>query len=293
VTSRKLTLASILDSRAGVWLWKFQAIPLKSISFHVQRIAGQTNLANLKRRLLLGLSPSGHLSRVEMKPNRSFLQEAEHDATNGEITWKSFMRVKLLIGIAVPLVFASAPAMAFGLLGLIGSVAGLAVGAAGGAALSSGGVGPAGQSGATAFSPAPGGAAPSRTAWAATGSAGEFTSLMPSGSRGVPHTAVRVRHFGWVQGSPDVLNGLARPLQGRPGVDQRTVRSCRDALARTVAIHGAVQVEAVSAGRTSRRSSATLAPLKARVIYRLPTGFEVKQASVTCHTTRASVVLSE
>src|SRR5918998_5429882 len=99
------------------------------------------------------------------------------------------MRVKLLIGIAVPLVFASAPAMAFGVLGLIGSVAGLAVGAAGGAALSSGGVGPAGQSGATAFSPAPGGGVPSRTAWTATGSAGEVTSLMPSGSRGVPHTA--------------------------------------------------------------------------------------------------------
>ncbi len=84
MTSRKLTLASILDSRAGVWLWKFQAIPLKSISFHVQRIAGQTNLATLKRRLLPGLSLSGHLSRGEMKPNRSFLQEAEHDATKAK-----------------------------------------------------------------------------------------------------------------------------------------------------------------------------------------------------------------
>lgn len=199
------------------------------------------------------------------------------------------MRVKLLIGIAVPLALASAPAMAFGWLGLIGSVAGLAVGAAGGAALSSSGAGPAGQPGATPFSPAPGGGAPSRTAWTTTGPAGEFTSLLPSGSRGVPHTAVRVRDVGWVHGSPDVLNGLGRPLQRRPGVDRHTVRSCRDALARTAFAHGAVRVEAVSAGRASRRSSATFAPLTARVIYRLPSGYEVKQATVTCQMTRGAV----
>jgi hypothetical protein len=62
------------------------------------------------------------------------------------------MRLKLVIGIAAPLVFASAPAMAFGLLGLIGSMAGLAVGTAGGAALSASGVGPAGRPGATSMS---------------------------------------------------------------------------------------------------------------------------------------------
>jgi hypothetical protein len=62
------------------------------------------------------------------------------------------MKLKLVIGLAAPLVLASAPAMAFGLLGLIGSVAGLAVGTAGGAALSLSGAGPAGQPGATSFS---------------------------------------------------------------------------------------------------------------------------------------------
>jgi hypothetical protein len=63
------------------------------------------------------------------------------------------MKAKLVIGIATPLVLASAPAMAFGLLGLIGSVAGLAVGTAGGAALSSSGVGPGGQPAAQAMAP--------------------------------------------------------------------------------------------------------------------------------------------
>jgi hypothetical protein len=87
------------------------------------------------------------------------------------------MRVKLLVGIAVPLVFSSAPAMAFGVLGLLGSIAGLAVGAAGGTALSSGGVGPAGQSGATAFSPAPRPGSANQTAWATTGSGSELTSI--------------------------------------------------------------------------------------------------------------------
>jgi hypothetical protein len=201
------------------------------------------------------------------------------------------MRVKHLIGIAVPLVFASAPAMAFGLLGLIGSVAGLAVGAAGGAGLSSSGVGPAGRPEATAFSPAPGAGSTGQTAWATTGSVDTFASLMPSGSRAVPQTAIQVRGFGWVYGSPDTLKGLGKPLRRRPGVDQRTVRLCRDTLARTVAAHGAVQVEAASAGRSSRRSSATFAPLTARVIYRQPSGYEVKQATVTCQMTRAGVAV--
>jgi hypothetical protein len=201
------------------------------------------------------------------------------------------MRVKLLIGTAVPLVLVSAPAMAFGLLGLIGSVAGLAVGAAGGAALSSGGAGPAGQSGATAFSPAPRSGSSGQTAWATTGSVDTFNNLMPSGSRAVPQTAIRVSDLGWVHGSPDTLKELGRPLRRRPGVDQRTVRLCRDALTRTVVAHGAVQVEAASAGRSSRQSSATFAPLTARVIYRLPSGYEVKQATVTCQVTRAGVAV--
>jgi hypothetical protein len=201
------------------------------------------------------------------------------------------MRVKLLIGIAVPLILVSAPAMAFGLLGLIGSVAGLAVGAAGGASLSASGVGPAGRPGATAFSPAPGAGSTGQTAWATTGSVDVFTSLMPSGSRGVPRTAVQARGLGWVYGSPETLQRLGKPLQRRLGVDQRTVRLCRDALARTVAAHGAVQVEAASAGRSSRQSSATFAPLTARVIYRLPSGYEVKQATVTCQTTKIGVAV--
>jgi hypothetical protein len=58
------------------------------------------------------------------------------------------MRVKLLVGITVPLVFSSTPATAFGVLSLIGGIA-AAVGAAGSTALSSVGVGPAGQSGAS------------------------------------------------------------------------------------------------------------------------------------------------
>jgi hypothetical protein len=199
------------------------------------------------------------------------------------------MRVKLLIGTAVPLILVSAPAMAFGLLGLIGSVAGLAAGAAGGAALSASGVGPAGRPGATAFSPAPGVEPAGQTAWATTGSVDAFASLMPSGSHAVPQTAIQVRDFGWVYGSSDALKGLGKPLRRRPGVDQRTVSLCRDALARTVGAHGAVQVEAASAGRSSRRSSALFAPVTARVIHRLPTGYEVKQATVTCQVTRAGV----
>jgi hypothetical protein len=201
------------------------------------------------------------------------------------------MRVKLLIGIAVPLLFTSAPAQAFGVLGLIGGIAAAAVGAAGGTALSSNGVGPAGQSGATSFSRAPGGQFDGRTAWATTGSADDLTNLLPSGRHGMHQTAVRVRDLGWVHGSPDTLNGLERTLRRKPGVDQRTVRLCRDALTRTVVTHGAVQVEAASAGRSSRRSSATFAPLTARVIYRLPSGYEVKQATVTCLITRAGVAV--
>ena len=201
------------------------------------------------------------------------------------------MRFKLLVGIAVPLVFASAPAMAFGVLGLIGGIAAAAVGAAGGTALSSGGVGPPGQFGATAFSPAPGVGSAGQAAWATTGSVGELTSLLPSGSRGAPQTAVRVRDLGWVYGSPDTLKGLGRPLLRRLGVDQRTVRLCRDVLARTVAAHGAVQIDTASAGRSSRRSSVIFAPLTARVIYPLPSGYEVKQATVTCQMTRAGVAV--
>jgi hypothetical protein len=201
------------------------------------------------------------------------------------------MRVKLLIGLTVPLVLASAPAMAFGLLGLIGSIAGAAIGTAGAAALSSTGTGLAGQPGATSFSASRGAGPAGSTAWATTGRPGEFTSLMPSRSYGVPQTAVQVRDLGWVHGSPDTLGGMGRRLQRRPGVDVRTVGACRDALARTVVAHGAVRVEAASAGRTSHRSSVTVAPLTARIVYRVPTGFEVKQAAITCHISRSGVAV--
>lgn len=201
------------------------------------------------------------------------------------------MRVKLLIGLAVPLVFASPPAMAFGLLGLIGSIAGAAIGTGGGAALSSVGSGPAGHPGATSFSPAMRTGRTGGTAWATTGSRGEFTSLLPSAAHEVPRAAMQVPHFGPVHGSPDTLDGLGRPLPTRRGVDVRTVGTCRHALARAVTAHGAVKVDAASAGRPSHRSSVTFAPLTARVIYRLPSGFEVKQGAVTCHISRSGVAV--
>lgn len=200
------------------------------------------------------------------------------------------MGVKLVAGIALPLIFASAPAMAFGLLSLITSIAGVAVGAAGGTALSSSGVGPAGQPGATPFSPAPIAGHNDRTAWATTGS-GALDSLLPSGRRGLSQSAVQVRDLGWVYGSPETLKRLGRPLRRKPGVDRRTVQLCRDAIAHTVAADGAVQVDAASAGRSSHRSGHTFSPLTARAIYRLPSGYEAKQATVLCRTDRAGAAV--
>lgn len=248
-------------------------------------------LATIMRGFVLDLALSSHFCRDPADPGETILQTAEHNAVNSANTREAVMRVKLLIGIAAPLVLVSAPAMAFGVLGLIGSIAGLTVGAAGGAALSSGGVGSAGRPGATAFSPAPGAGPAGQTAWATTGSVDTFASLMPSGSRAVSQTAIRVSDLGWVYGSPDTLKELGRPLRRRPGLDRRTVRVCRDALARTFAAHGAVQVEAASAGRSSRQAYAMFAPLTARVIYRLSSGYEVKQATITCQVTRAGAAV--
>jgi hypothetical protein len=203
--------------------------------------------------------------------------------------WEAPMRLKLVVAVTLPLVFASAPAMPFGLLPLVGSIAGLAVGAAGGAALSSSGVGPAGQPGATAFPPTSGGQPTNSSAWATTRAVGGLTSLLPSGGHEVPQTAIQVRNLGWVHGSPETLNRLGKPLQKKSGVDQRTVRLCRDALAHTVAVNGAVRIEAASAGRSWRGPGATTSPLTARVLYRLPAGYEAKQAVVTCQVSPTGV----
>lgn len=75
----------------------------------------------------------------------------------------------------------------------------------------------------------------------------------------------------------------ARPLSPVPGVARQTVATCRDTIAAAAKPHGAIRVEAASAGAPSRAGQgAVKAPIEARIVYATGQRVQVRQAKITC-----------
>jgi hypothetical protein len=75
ITSCKQPLVSILEGSSGLWLWKFQAIPLKSISFHSQLIELSTEFHDPKVAFSASPDTTQSLFKDEVSPDRLVMQE--------------------------------------------------------------------------------------------------------------------------------------------------------------------------------------------------------------------------
>jgi hypothetical protein len=117
--------------------------------------------------------------------------------------------------------------------------------------------------------------------------------LIPDRSRSGTEAERVVPGLGTVRGPERVLRQLPRPLSRVPGVARRSVDSCRETIAAEAKPHGAVRVEAVSAGAPTRaRQGITRAPIEARIIYARGGRVQVRQARITCQLNAQGRVIS-
>jgi hypothetical protein len=100
--------------------------------------------------------------------------------------------------------------------------------------------------------------------------------------RGQSSVLVYVPQTGYVTGEPDVIATIGRPLPTVPGRN-RTVEPCRDAVFDEASKLGALDVEAVSAGREERdRRGRIFAPVDMRITYKVTGGYELRRATLVC-----------
>lgn len=89
---------------------------------------------------------------------------------------------------------------------------------------------------------------------------------------------------GMVRGTREALANLGTPLRAVPGRN-RTVEACRNVVGGEAMKIGAKEVEAVSAGRQHRvRGGKIWAPVRMRITYAGPNGYEVREATMICVT---------
>ena len=91
-----------------------------------------------------------------------------------------------------------------------------------------------------------------------------------------------VPQTGNVRGTRAALASLGSPLRPAPGRN-RTVQACREAVQSEAMRLGAHKVEAVSAGPDRRNDKGQfVGPVRMRITYVRPTGYEVRLADMTC-----------
>jgi hypothetical protein len=82
-------------------------------------------------------------------------------------------------------------------------------------------------------------------------------------------------------------------LRAKPGTPSAVVRVCRSAIVSAATPHGAVLVQAVSAGPLSRQPRGALsAPVEVRIDYARQGGIEVRQARIRCRLDAAGRVIA-
>ena len=103
-----------------------------------------------------------------------------------------------------------------------------------------------------------------------------------SAGQGERTTVASVSGYGNVRGTSEAIASLAAPLEPKPGRN-RTVDACREVVEQTSAPLGAVKVEVVSGGPDRRiKGGVVEGPVDMRILYRSNSGYEVRQATLTC-----------
>ena len=91
-----------------------------------------------------------------------------------------------------------------------------------------------------------------------------------------------VPQLGFVRGTSAALASVGRPMAAIDGPN-RTVETCRQTVWSEASKSGATEVEAVSAGTEQRdRKGDVFAPVRMRVTYQRPSGWEVRESTLTC-----------
>jgi hypothetical protein len=94
-------------------------------------------------------------------------------------------------------------------------------------------------------------------------------------------------------GSLRAMRSLSGPVRARVGTPDPIVRSCHAALLTAARPYGALEVDAVSGGRTAPApSGGLLAPINARVTYSSGRSSRVRQASIVCQLDSMGQVVS-
>jgi hypothetical protein len=100
-----------------------------------------------------------------------------------------------------------------------------------------------------------------------------------------------VPETGWVRGAPEVVASIGTPLAAAAGPN-RTVETCRSVVESEAQRIGAREVEAVSAGPHRRNGKGQyVAPVRMRITYTRPDGYEVRQATLTCIVDRRNKIV--
>jgi hypothetical protein len=97
---------------------------------------------------------------------------------------------------------------------------------------------------------------------------------------------------GWVGGAPEDISAINAPLAPRPGIPQRIVSACRDAIAANAQRYDLASLQAVAAGAPTRVNGRIIAPIEVRAIYRVRGVHEVRRSTVRCEIDRAGRVVA-
>jgi hypothetical protein len=87
----------------------------------------------------------------------------------------------------------------------------------------------------------------------------------------------------FLSGSDSNVQQAETPLSPVEGVPPEAVEACQTTIAAEARVHGATQVEAVSAGTLTRLPNGVVeAPIEARIVYEHDAQTQVRQARVAC-----------
>lgn len=96
---------------------------------------------------------------------------------------------------------------------------------------------------------------------------------------------------GYVTGAPDVLATIGQPLRAVQGRN-RLVEPCRATVFAEASKLGAIDVEAAPGGREQRDPAGRLfAPVDMRITYKVPGGYELRRATLTCIVDRSGRIV--
>jgi hypothetical protein len=87
--------------------------------------------------------------------------------------------------------------------------------------------------------------------------------------------------LGFVRGTPEALRDYLRPGRRTRGAASKAVAACRQAIVPLAAARGATEIDAAPA-RAARARGALEASLRIRILYKRFTGYDLRQASVSC-----------